>query len=207
VIPAPEPVEQSPASSSQRKIQHSASDTPYQRYLINDSAISPMAIPGCADCSYTADGLEHNSTGKPSSIATDHHEQLDKRQRKLTRYAFGAQWADVHGSGNLAILCWGSTTGATLEAAERMQQAGHTLKVIAIRLLAPPQTAALEQELLGVSRVLVVEQSHSQQFYRYLRAHYTLPAQVQVYAEPGPLPITPGQLVKVLLTLSGESYE
>ncbi|MBC8211779.1 MAG: 2-oxoacid:acceptor oxidoreductase subunit alpha [Gammaproteobacteria bacterium] len=205
VIPAPEPVVDSDSIARLRQIQHSASATPYQRYLINDSAISPMALPGTAGCSYTADGLEHTCTGKPSSIATDHHDQLDKRQHKLTRYAFGTQWAEVQGSGPIAILCWGSSSMAVLEAAERLQQSGQPVKVIAIRLLAPAQTAALERELQDVSQLLVVEQSHSQQFYRYLRAHYALPAQVQVYAKPGPLAITPGQICQALQALSGES--
>jgi 2-oxoglutarate ferredoxin oxidoreductase subunit alpha len=47
--------------------------------------------------------------------------------------------------------------------------------------------------LQGVKRVLVIEQSHSGQFWRYLRAHYELPADVVPIYCPGPLPIRPGE--------------
>ncbi|MGW8270562.1 MAG: hypothetical protein ACWGNS_08915 [Burkholderiales bacterium] len=46
----------------------------------------------------------------------------------------------------------------------------------------------------GKTRVLIVEQSHGRQFYRYLRAHYDLPADVRVLNRPGPLPIGPTEI-------------
>ena len=39
---------------------------------------------------YTADGLEHNEAGMPSSQARDHSVQLDKRERKLMQHDYGA---------------------------------------------------------------------------------------------------------------------
>ncbi|MFO1120007.1 MAG: hypothetical protein U1E38_07935 [Rhodospirillales bacterium] len=44
----------------------------------------------------------------------------------------------------------------------------------------------------------MVEQSHSRQFYRYLRAHYDLPCDVRVLSRPGPLPIRPGEVLETL---------
>jgi 2-oxoglutarate ferredoxin oxidoreductase subunit alpha len=52
--------------------------------------------------------------------------------------------------------------------------------------------------LTGVRRVLIVEQSHSAQFHRYLRAHYTLPEDTLVLHRPGPLPIRPGEIYRQL---------
>ena len=60
--------------------------------------------------------------------------------------------------------------------------------------------AALE----GVKRLLVVEQSHSQQFYRYLRAAYDLPAEVRVFNRPGPLPFRPDEIIRQLSAWDGE---
>jgi 2-oxoglutarate ferredoxin oxidoreductase subunit alpha len=42
---------------------------------------------------------------------------------------------------------------------------------------------------------LIVEQSHSGQFYRYLRAYYDIDADTRTLARPGPLPITPAEIV------------
>ncbi len=67
------------------------------------------------------------------------------------------------------------------------------------RHLLPARPAEMAAALEGVSRALVVEQSHGAQFYRYLRAHYALPADTTVLHRPGPLPIGPGEICRELL--------
>jgi 2-oxoglutarate ferredoxin oxidoreductase subunit alpha len=175
----------------------------YQRYKLTESGVSPMAIPGTPSNMYVADGLEHTETGKPSSAAGDHQSQLDKRQRKIDGFEFGEHWADTKGRGTTAIITWGSTSAAVKEAAGRLHNAGLEVKVIALRLLLPASPAKLAAELEGVERVLVVEQSHSRQFYLYLRAHYDIAADTRVYARPGPLLISPGEIVQQIQDWSG----
>ncbi len=147
----------------------------------------------------TADGLEHETGGKPSTAAAVHAAQLDKRERKITAFDFGDLWADIRDLGaadteRTAVLTWGSSTGAVREAAERLAAAGHAVRVIAVRLLAPARPADMARALEGVDRAVVVEQSHSRQFHRHLRAHYDLPADLRVLARPGPLLFTPGEI-------------
>ena len=48
--------------------------------------------PGTPGITYTADGLEHNEFGIPSSGAADHSAQLDKRLRKLPCTTHGTHW-------------------------------------------------------------------------------------------------------------------
>jgi 2-oxoglutarate ferredoxin oxidoreductase subunit alpha len=171
-------------------------DERYQRYRVTKSGISPMAIPGTPGHMYVADGLEHEQSGKPSSAAVDHSAQLDKRSRKISAFKFGRHWADIRGKGTTAIITWGSTSGAVREAAERLRSSGQEVKVIAIRLLLPASPKKLAAALKGVDRVLVVEQSHSRQFYQYLRAYYDITANTRVFARPGPLLISPGEIVQ-----------
>jgi len=168
----------------------------YQRYADTPSGISPMAIPGTGLSTYVADGLEHRENGKPSTAAADHALQLEKRARKLREFDFGEHWADIRGNGTAAILTWGSTTTAVREAAGRLQDAGTKVKVIALRLLLPASPTRLAEALQGVDRVLIVEQSHGRQFHYYLRAHYDIEAECRTHARPGPLPITPGEIVE-----------
>ena len=170
-------------------------DAPYQRYALTASGVSAMAIPGTPGGQYVADGLEHSVIGRPSSAAEDHAEQLAKRARKIEDFDYGRYWADVEGDGPLAVLTWGSCGGPAREAAARARAAGIDTRLISLRLLAPAQTDRLAEALEGVERVLVVEQSHSQQFYRYLRAFYALPRDVRVLSRPGPLPIRPGEVL------------
>jgi len=166
----------------------------YQRYRATDSGVSPMAIPGTPESCYVADGLEHAESGKPSTAAADHALQMDKRSRKIDEFDYGEHWADIRGSGETAIITWGSTTAAVREAAARLGAQGREVRVIALRLLLPASPDRLAGELEGVSRVLVVEQTHSGQFHKYLRAHYDIQAQMHLLARPGPLPITPGEI-------------
>jgi 2-oxoglutarate ferredoxin oxidoreductase subunit alpha len=170
-------------------------DTPYDRYALTDSGISPMAIPGEEDMMYTADGLEHNEHGTPSAAVEMHRDQLKKRALKLRDFDYGDLWAECSGKGELAIICWGSVSSVAKEAAQRLSVAGQPCRVIAMRLIAPLQSDRLLNALAGSSRILVVEQSYGAQFMAWLRAHIDFPCVYQSLAVPGPLPIRPNHIL------------
>ncbi len=171
----------------------------YKRYaLAVAGGVSPMAIPGTRGGQYTADGLTHNERGTPTSGAADHQAQLDKRARKLNEFTYGDHWATIEGAGELALVTWGSVTGAAREAIERAKRDGIEVTLIAPRLLSPAQPEKFAAALKGKKRVLIVEQSHGGQFHRYLRAHYDLPAAVRVLNRPGPLPIRAGEIHRAI---------
>jgi 2-oxoglutarate ferredoxin oxidoreductase subunit alpha len=171
----------------------------YKRYALAANGVSPMAIPGTRGAQYTADGLTHNERGTPTSSAADHQAQLDKRRDKLDRFNYGDHWASIEGVGDVAVITWGSLTGAVREAIGRAAQNGIAVTLIAPRLLYPVRPAQFALALEGKKRILVVEQSHGAQFHRYLRAHYDLPAEVRVLNRPGPLPIRPAEIHRALL--------
>ena len=170
----------------------------YARYAMAANGVSPMAIPGTGGGQYTADGLTHSESGTPTSGATDHRAQLDKRRHKLDYFNYGDHWATAEGAGDLAVLTWGSLTSSAREAIGRAAADGIDARLVAPRLLLPTQPERLEKALDGVKRILVVEQTHSGQFHRYLRAHYDLPAPVRVFNRPGPLPITAGEIHRAI---------
>ncbi len=170
----------------------------YRRYAITPSGVSPMAIPGTPGCTYTADGLEHNEKGIPSSQAADHLAQMDKRARKISQLDPGDAWASIEGEGDLAVLTFGSCTGPAREALSR---SGKKAKLVSLRLLSPSQPERLKRALEGVKRVLVLEQNHSGQFLRYLRAEYDLPGEVTSLRRPGPLPFRPAEIHEALMKL------
>jgi 2-oxoglutarate ferredoxin oxidoreductase subunit alpha len=185
-----------------KRLTAAANSPEYKRYRNTESGVSPMAIPGTPGVVYTADGLEHSEAGIPSSQSRDHRTQLDKRERKLLRYDYGRWWADVEGDGAAAVLTFGSTTAAVREAITRAAAKGVKLRLVAIRLLAPAQPGPLAKALEGVTRVLVVEQNHGAQFYRYLRSMYDLPGKPESFHRPGPLPLRPGELTDAILEWS-----
>jgi len=170
----------------------------YQRHAMAANGVSPMAIPGTRGGQYTADGLTHTERGTPTSGAGDHLAQLDKRRDKLDHFNFGDHWASVEGTGDLAVLTWGSLTGAAREAVGRAAADGIDARVVSPRLLLPTLPERMATALKGVKRILVVEQTHGGQFHKYLRAHYDLPGQIRVFKRPGPLPITAGEIHRAI---------
>ncbi len=171
----------------------------YKRYALSESGVSAMAIPGTRGTTYTADGLEHSERGTPSSQASDHLAQLDKRRRKLDAMDYGEYWADVEGDGELAVITFGSCTGPVREAFARARDDGLTARLVSLRLLSPVQPERMARALQGVRRVLVVEQNHGAQLLKYLRAEYPIEAELSSFHRPGPLPVRPDEIHRQLL--------
>jgi len=176
----------------------------YERFADSPDGISPMAIPGTRGGEYTATGLTHMVSARPSAMVADHHRQLDKRRRKLEQFDYGDDWADIEGDGETGILTWGSTTQAVREAAQRLRAEGQAVRVISMRLLAPLDPARMARALDGIKRLLVVEQTHSGQFLRHLRGQLDLPVHTRHLAEPGPLALKPGRIAAAVRVLNRE---
>jgi 2-oxoglutarate ferredoxin oxidoreductase subunit alpha len=176
----------------------------FRRYAVTANGVSPMAIPGTAGLAYTADGLEHAERGTPSSQAADHFAQLDKRRRKLTAWHYGERWADVEGDrdADRAIVTLGSCTGPVREGLARAAADGVKARLISLRLLAPLPANQLVAALDGVRRVLVIEQNHSAQLFRYLRGECDLPGRVTSLHRAGALQYSPGEIHRHLIDWS-----
>jgi 2-oxoglutarate ferredoxin oxidoreductase subunit alpha len=171
----------------------------FERYALTADGISPMPLPGTPGGQYTADGLEHTANATPSGLVDDHAAQLDKRARKIEEFDYGQHWADIEGSGELAVLTWGSTTNTVREAIGRLaDDLNANIKLISLRLLLPAQPGKMAEALLNVRRLIVIEQNHSGQLYRFLRSWYDLPADVASVHRAGPSVFRPGEITTKL---------
>ena len=94
----------------------------------------------------------------------------------------------------MAVVTFGSCTGAAREALARAAADGIKARLVSLRLLSPAQPEGMAAALAGATRVLVVEQNHTGQLYRYLRAEYDLPGEVRSFRHPGPLPMRPAEI-------------
>jgi 2-oxoglutarate ferredoxin oxidoreductase subunit alpha len=171
-------------------------DAEYLRYRLTDSGVSTIAHPGDNGTRYTADGLEHNERGTPSARASDHRDQLAKRRRKLEQFDFGPDWAQCAGNGDIGLLCFGSASAAIDEAAGLLSKQGIPVRTVALRLLSPVCVDGLEAALAGCRRVIVVEQNHGAQLYRYLRGYCG--RELESLAIPGPVPLAPRLIVEAV---------
>lgn len=175
-----------------------AVDADYLRYKLTSSGISTLAFPGEEGHRFTADGLEHNEKGTPSARQSDHQRQLEKRAHKLAAFEFGPDWARIDGDGPVALLSFGSSSAAVAEAAALLAERGVLTRVISLRLLAPLQSAALCAALKGCEQVVVVEQNHGKQLFRYLKGLLDFTQPVHSYAMAGPVPLAADNIAQAV---------
>jgi 2-oxoglutarate ferredoxin oxidoreductase subunit alpha len=145
----------------------------FKRYALQESGVSPMAIPGQARGNYLMSGLEHDELGNPVSGQAGHQRMSEKRFRKLATVAeeyahltivTGDEHADI------GLLAWGASKGAVLEAMSELRAAGSRVRAVIPRLLLPFPTAQIERALEGLATVHVFELSYTGQFYTYVRS-------------------------------------
>ena len=182
-----------------------AADAPgYRRYALTASGVSPMAIPGTAGVAYTADGLEHGERGSPSSQADGSLCAARQAPPEARGLGLRRHWADIEGdpAAPLAIVTFGSCTGPVREALARAAADGVAARLVSLRLLAPLPAARLAAALDGASRVLVIEQNHSAQLYKYLRGECDLPGRVGSLHRAGALQFHPDEIHRHLLEWS-----
>ncbi|MBN1423294.1 2-oxoacid:acceptor oxidoreductase subunit alpha [Candidatus Fermentibacteria bacterium] len=137
--------------------------TPFHRFEVTESGISPTAIPGTKGGEHVVSGLEQNEEGRPRYDGPTHIAMTAKRFRKLERVSdlvesavmFGDQTADV------GVLTWGSTAGSAMEATPALEHRGIKVAGMALRLLAPfPQADVLA--FMNARRVVVIAEGNYQ---------------------------------------------
>ncbi|MDR9499771.1 MAG: 2-oxoacid:acceptor oxidoreductase subunit alpha [Hydrogenovibrio sp.] len=196
-----------------RLLAHPNDPADYQRYALTESGVSPLTQPGIEHGAYTADGLEHTETGLPSSSASDHSAQTEKRARKLTEFDYGDDWATYLPAAQSEasktkrlIITWGSSFEACKQAVARHNaeaKKDEQFSLLGLRLLMPLQSKALRQLCKG-HKVYVVEQNASGQLFHYLLSEQALPKSSQSIARSGPILFTPGELASTLRRLTKE---
>lgn len=170
------------------------------RYVPTENGVSPMPLPALDDNRYVADGLEHTQCGVPSSFASDHRMQLDKRRRKLETFDYGERalaWQGPQDAETVLIAIGSLWSTAVSVAAERTAN-GQPTAVLGPRLLMPLPAESMDALLASAQQVWVLENNHSAQLYHYLRARLNTP--LRVFAQPGPLPIRPAAIHAALET-------
>lgn len=171
---------------AKRKVYEEQNEETYNRYALTADGVSPMALPGTPGGQYTADGLTHSVRGTPSTKRSDQQDQMDKRHAKVANFDYGVHWGETSGEGETVILTWGSITGPAREAIRRLTSEGINVRLVAMRLISPFPKDDLLAALDGAKRIMVIEQSHSAQFYQYIRSNCDLPGEVRQMNRPGP---------------------
>ncbi len=170
----------------------------YRRFLITESGVSPMAIPGWDRHTYVAPGLEHDELGHPVLTPQVHEAMTAKRfaklescRREVDTPAMATRYGDE--KAELGIIGWGATEGSIREAVDRARARGYKVAALHLRVLNPLPREQVQEFLGSVKKVMVPEVNYQGQLAHHLAA--TMGVRAIKVNKIGGLPFTPGEIM------------
>ena len=148
----------------------------YLRYKDTESGVSPRALPGVPGHAHVVATDEHDQDGVLiSDEFTNPHKRramVEKRARKIANVIEQIPAPALQGPGDadVTLIGWGSTEGVIREAIEQLAGKGITANQLAIRWIVPFHAQAVIDAVSRARRTIIVENSYSGQFYRYMRS-------------------------------------
>lgn len=176
-------------------------ETPYRRFAMTESGISPRLLPGMGSELVVADSDEHTEDGHITEDLDVRKKMVGKRLKKLEAIradVVSPQYGGDH-KPDILFVSWGSTLGAVIEARETLQKNG-----IQTGNLHFPQVWPLVPELFtpwldSASKIVMVEGNATGQFAGIIRQETGISMTNHVLRYDG-LPITPHYILETLKT-------
>ena len=178
----------------------------YLRYADTESGISPRVVPGYEGFVHVVTTDEHDEDGVIISDEFTHphkrRRSVEKRARKFLGVAADVPPPTLEGpqDSEVTLVGWGSTYGVIREAIEMLSEQGVVANQFAIKWIVPFHSEVVEEVLSSAKRVLIVENSHSGQFARYLRSETGFSAHGHIRKYDGE-PFMPHHVVEGVLEL------
>ncbi|MFQ5978268.1 MAG: 2-oxoacid:acceptor oxidoreductase subunit alpha [Candidatus Heimdallarchaeota archaeon] len=143
----------------------------YKRYLVTDSGISPISVPGQPGV-YSTGGIEHDEYGAPDISPENHIKMTEKRFRKIANIPEEGSYVVVGSSEpEVGIFAWGSVSGAVHEATLSLLEKGMKIGAFFPKRLNPLPKEAISSFADSCSKLLTVEANYSGQLANLLRIH------------------------------------
>ncbi len=188
-----------------------SSDNGYMRYQNTESGVSPRALPGLEGYVHIVASDEHDEDSMLlSDEFTNPHKRrkmVEKRARKFQNIAREVAPPQLEGpeDAEVTLVGWGSTFGVIKEAVEMLKTHGVVANQLPIKWIVPFHAEAVTEILSRSQRVIVVENSYSGQFYRYMRSETGLSVDGHIRKYDGE-PFMPHHIVEgVLEQLGGKT--
>ncbi|QCC47780.1 2-oxoacid:acceptor oxidoreductase subunit alpha [Halobellus limi] len=135
-----------------------------------EDGVSPRSLPGQEGGRYLATGNEHMPAGHIAEDPDNRVNQVNRRMQKMeairadldgdeeTNTHYGPEEAEY------GIMTFGSQQGTAEEAVDRLNDDGHSVKMLGVSELAPYPVEEVTEFIRSVDEVLVVEMNASAQF-------------------------------------------
>jgi len=150
-----------------------ANDPNYKPYNRDANLVRQWAIPGTEGLRHRIGGLEkEDGKGSVSSDPHNHQKMVSLRREKVEKIADRIPLQEIVGeeTGDLLVVSWGGTRGATLSAVQTMQAQGKKVSLAHFTNIMPlPKNA---EKILSSFKKVIVPELNDGQFVNYLRMKF-----------------------------------
>ena len=173
--------------------------SPYHRYTVTESGVSPRLLPGRSEHLVVADSHEHTENGHITEDPSVRKLMVEKRLRKLEAIRAETIPPDTDGDVNpeLLLISWGSSGGAVSEAASRMRSKGRTVATLHFSQVWPLVGEQFSEALKGAGEVVCVEGNATGQLANLIHSQTGFEITRRVLRYDG-LPLTPESILREL---------
>jgi 2-oxoglutarate ferredoxin oxidoreductase subunit alpha len=136
----------------------------FKRYENTEDGVSPRILPGTPKGLHHVTGVEHSEVGRPSELAPNRQEMMNKRQRKMKDFSIPNS-VEFTGSedSDILIIGWGSSRGVIDEARQRLLEEDVAVAHAHVKVLMPFPTEELAPYINKAGKVLFVENNSTGQ--------------------------------------------
>jgi len=185
----------SPITAGERKTDNS----PYERYAITQSGVSPRLLPGMTKNLVIADSDEHTTLGHITEDPSIRIEMVQKRLNKDEGLKSDVNGPEQLGDENpeLLLVSWGSTRGAVMEAISMIRAEGHSAGGLHFSQVWPLVPEKFVEILKDAREVICVEGNATGQFAGLIRRETGFSVHKKLLRYDG-VPITPEYILREL---------
>ena len=173
--------------------------SPYARFSITESGISPRLFPGITEHLVVADSDEHTQDGHITEDLSVRKLMVEKRLKKRGGLRDGVIPPELGGDGtpDLLLVSWGSSKGAVHEAASRMRSNGEKVATLHFSQVWPLVPEQFMGHLQEAKQVICIEGNATGQLAGLIRRETGFEIKKKVLRYDG-LPFTPESILREL---------
>ena len=173
--------------------------SPYTRFSITETGVSPRLLPGITEHLVVADSDEHTQDGHITEDLSVRKLMVEKRLKKGEGIRAGVIPPDMKGDGtpDLLLVSWGSSKGAVHEAAFRMRSNGEKVATLHFSQVWPLVPGQFMGHLQEAGQVICIEGNATGQLAGLIRRETGFEIKKKVLRYDG-LPLTLESILREL---------